>query len=55
MCVQGFHEDYKGYGFDVHRDPILDIDEMQSIMRCLHLDNLSRGDGEQRGRLMVVA
>ncbi|CAN0181136.1 unnamed protein product, partial [Laminaria digitata] len=42
ICVQGFTSDYRDIKLMMYRDPSFDIDQMQSTMRHLYLDDLSR-------------
>ena len=42
VCVQGFTAKYKDIKMMISRDPTFDIDQIQSAMRYLHLDDLSR-------------
>lgn len=44
MCVQGFTAEYKGMKLVMYRDPIFDIDQLQSAMCHLRL-GLSRNNG----------
>jgi len=45
ICVQGFTSDYKDIKLMMYRDPTFDIEQMQSTMRHLYLDDLSRNSG----------
>ena len=42
ICVQGFTSEYKDIKMMMYRDPASDTDQMQSTMRHLYLDDLSR-------------
>ena len=42
ICVQGFTAEYKYIKMMMYRDPTFDIDQMQSTMRHLYLDDFSR-------------
>ena len=45
ICVQGFTSEYKDIKMMIYRDPTFNIYQMQSTMRHLHLDDLSRSNG----------
>ena len=45
ICVQGFTAECKDIKVMMYRDPTFDIDQMQSTMRYLYLDDLSRSNG----------
>ena len=57
ICVQGFTPEYKDIKLMMYRDPTFDIDQMQTTMRHLCLDDLSRssGAGKVAGRGMAVS
>ncbi|CAN0596200.1 unnamed protein product, partial [Laminaria digitata] len=45
ICVQGFTPDYKDIKLMMYRNPTFDIEQMQTTMRHLYLDDLSRNGG----------
>ena len=49
ICVQGFTAEYKDIKLMMYRDSTFDIDQMQSTMRHLCLDYLSRNNGAKGG------
>ena len=56
--VQVFTAEYKGIKMMMYRDPMFDIDQMQSTMRHLYLDDISRNSDTKivgRGVAMSVA
>ena len=58
VCVQGSTPEYKDIKRMMYRDPMFDIEQMQSVMRHLFLDDLSRKDGTMgaiAGRGIVMA
>ena len=58
ICVQGFTSEYKDIKMMLCRDPTFDIDQMQSTMRHLYLDDLSRNSDTKivgRGVAMTAA
>ena len=42
ICVQGFTSENKDIKMMMYQDPTFDIDQIQSTMRHLYLDDLSR-------------
>ena len=44
ICIQGFTPEYRDIKM-IYRDPAFDIDQMQSTMHHLFLDELSRSNG----------
>ena len=59
ICVQGFAAEYNDIKLITYRDPTFDIDQMQTTMRYLYLDDLSRNDGAKvaiagRGMAMIA-
>ena len=58
ICVQGFTAEYKDIKMMMYRDPTFDIDQMQSTMRHLYLDDISRNSDTTiagRGVAMTLA
>ena len=58
ICVQGFTSECKDIKMMMYRDPTFDIDQMQSKMRRLYLDDLSRNSDIRiagRGEAMTAA
>ena len=58
ICVQGFASEYKGINMKMYRDLNFGIDQMQSTMRHLYLDHLSRNSNTKiagRGVAMTAA
>ena len=45
IFVQGFTAEYKDIKLMMYRDPTFDIDQMQSTMGHLYLDDISRSNG----------
>ena len=55
ICVQEFMAEYKDIKMMMYRDPTFDIDQMQSTMRHLYLDDLSRNsDTKIAGRGVAI-
>ena len=58
ICVQGFSSQYKDIKMMMYRDPTFDIDQMQSTMRHLYLDDILRNSDTRiagRGVVMTAA
>ena len=58
VCVQGFTAEYKDIKMMMYRDPAFDTDQIQSTMRHLYLDDLSRNSDTKiagRGAAMTAA
>ena len=59
ICVQGLTAEYMDINLMMYRDPTFDIEQMQSTMRHLFLDDLPRNDAAMgaiagRGIAMTV-
>ena len=54
VCVQGFAAEYEDTMLMMYRDSTFDIDQMQSTMRYLYLDDLSRNNGTKGGSPVVA-
>ncbi|CAN0454127.1 unnamed protein product, partial [Pylaiella littoralis] len=48
ICVTGFTDDYKDVKMLMYRDPTFNIDQMQSTMRHMFIDEQSRNGSKGR-------
>lgn len=57
ICMQGFTSDFKDIKLMMYRDPTFDTDQIQTTMRHLYLDYLSRSNsakGKIAGRRVAM-
>lgn len=47
MCLQGFISEYMDIKLVMYRDPTFDVDQMQSTMRHIFIDDLCRCNDEK--------